>query len=154
MNSSLSLPLAAIFDFSIPSNMIAIVIPVVAIIFGCSVGIAGIYFHHQKQKLLHETARLSLERGQPIPPDILAQMTSDDNGGRPAGARRPADDIRTGLILIAVGGGLYLFFAALGVEKMRFVGAIPGLIGVALLVFGAISAAIARGKTTDSAPRS
>lgn len=153
MNSSFPLPLAALFDFNIPSSMIAIVVPVVGIIFGCSVAIAGIYFHHQKQKLLHETARLSLERGQPIPPDILAQMTRDEDA-KPSGPRRPADDIRTGLILIGVGAGVYLFFEALGVEKMRFVGAIPGFIGVALLLFGVVSAAMARAKANDTAPRS
>ncbi|MES2695192.1 MAG: DUF6249 domain-containing protein [Verrucomicrobiota bacterium] len=134
--------------------MIAIVIPVVAIVFGCSIAIFGIYFDHQKKKLLHETVRLALERGQPIPPEIMAQLSNSEED-KPAGPRRPENDIRTGLILIAVGAGVYLFFAAMSVEKMRFVGAIPGLIGVALLLFGVINTALSRKKSNDDlAPRS
>lgn len=133
--------------------MVAIVVPVVAIIFGCTIALAGMYFQHQKKRLLHDTARLALEKGQPLPTDLLNQLSSEEVVEKPAAPRKPSDDIRTGLILIAVGVGIYLFFEALSVEKMRFAGAIPGLIGVALLIFGAVSAALARNKS-DSAPRS
>lgn len=156
MTFSPPLPLAALFDFdfSLQPHMIAIVVPVVAIIFGCSIALAGMYFQHQKKKLLHDTARLALEKGQPLPPDLISKLSCDESVEKPAAPRRPIDDIRTGLILIAVGFGIYLFFFALSVEKMRFAGAIPGLIGVALLLFGIVSAALARNKADDTAPRS
>ena len=40
-----------------------------------------------------------------------------------------------GLVNIGVGIGLALFFWGLDVPQLRFVGAIPGLIGIALLTY-------------------
>lgn len=88
---------------------------------------------YRRQKLWHETARIALEKGQPLPP-----LSEED---KPKSARRSAsEDIRAGLILIAVGGGLYLLMGGLSGNVPSHVGAIPGLIGVALLIFGLISA--------------
>lgn len=88
---------------------------------------------YRRQKLWHETARIALEKGQPLPP-----LSNED---KPKSERRDAgSDIRNGLILIAVGGGLYLFMGNVAGENISHVGAIPGLIGVALLLFGLISA--------------
>ena len=47
--------------------------------------------------------------------------------------------MRAGLILIAVGGGLYLFLNALVGRALGLVGAIPGFIGVALLLYATLS---------------
>ena len=38
------------------------------------------------------------------------------------------------VVLIGVGAGIYLFFTSVGAPQARFFGAIPGFIGVALLV--------------------
>jgi len=49
-------------------------------------------------------------------------------------------DIRSGLILIAVGAGLYLFLSSVAGEAIGYVGAIPGFIGMALFLFGVVNA--------------
>ncbi len=85
---------------------------------------ATLAYRHAKrrQELWHETARVALQNGQPLPP--LPQLEKRDE---------PATDIRTGLILIAAAGGIYTAFAAF-VQPLKFVAAIPGFIGIALIL--------------------
>lgn len=118
-------------------------IAVISILGGMSIAVIAIIgafiSAFRRQKLWHETARIALEKGQPLPP------LSDED--KPKSERRNAGtDIRSGLILIAVGGGLYLFMGNVAGEKISHIGAIPGFIGVALLLFGLISA-LAQNKT-------
>ena len=87
----------------------------------------GLKFVQRRQELWHETARVALEKGQPLPPlprDMQPEKHSDEN-----------NDLRAGLVLIATGAGLYLFFAAF-IPPLRFIAAIPGFIGAALLLYG------------------
>lgn len=128
---AMNLPSFALLDLS-PGQLVAIV----AIIGGCCVGVLvpifAMYFHHRRQQLLHETARVALEKGQPMP--ALPGLADE---ARPAAVRQNDDqqnDLRGGLVLMGVGCGLYLFFLTLGASALRFVGAIPGFIGVALLL--------------------
>jgi len=108
-----------------------IVITVVAIV-------GGLITANRRQAMWHETARVALEKGQPMPksPDDEAEVEAEKNS--------EGGDIRAGLILIAVGGGLYLFLSNIGGGKVGYVGAIPGFIGVALLLFGLLSLAFKR----------
>ncbi|MEY2880138.1 MAG: hypothetical protein RLZZ15_2518 [Verrucomicrobiota bacterium] len=119
-------------------STIGLVIPVVAIVIGGVIAIGGMYFHHNQKKLVHDTARLALEKGQPVPPELLAQL-SDREKSYPRRRDEPGRDIRTGLILVAVGFGLYVFFSSFAMASMRYVGAIPGFIGLALLLYGFIA---------------
>lgn len=110
--------------------------------------IGGLITAHQRQKLWHETARLALEKGQPLPPAL------DASASRPAS--RPADgpgrDLRAGLICIGAGVGLFLFFDALLGRWMAYVGAIPGFVGVALVLYAILTMAFGR-KDQPSADR-
>jgi len=126
--------LAALFDFSFSPHMIAIIVPVAGMIFGGVMAVSAMYFKHQKQRLWHETARVALERGQPLP----ANLVEDDKPLR-LRVRSGRNDVRSGLILISVGAGLYLFLWQTGARDAAAVGAIPGFIGVALLLFGLLS---------------
>jgi hypothetical protein len=117
--------------------VVAVVVGTVAIIFGLK--------HSQRQQeLWHETARLALEKGQPLPPMPEGMKANTKPESR-------SDDLRSGLILIGVGGGLYLFFIAMNLNFLRFVGAIPGFIGIALLLYAIASQAF--GGKDDSTPR-
>src|SRR6187402_3139433 len=107
-------------------------IAVIAIAGGITVAViaivGGLITANRRQAMWHETARIALEKGQPVPksPDEadVEQEEKQSTGG----------DIRAGLILIAVGSGLYLFLGNLTGSKVGYVGAIPGFIGVALLL--------------------
>jgi hypothetical protein len=67
--------------------------------------------------------------------------------GRPL--RRARDDRRGGLVSIAVGIGVFVFFDAMQSEGVpdgvKWLGLIPGLVGIALL----INWALERGGTND-----
>lgn len=128
MNTSLNLFLAAMDKvpwIAFVSVLGGMSIAIIAII-------GGFISAYRRQKLWHETARIALERGQPLPP-----LSNED---KPKSARQSAEnDIRTGLILIGVGGGLYLFMGNFLGGKMGYVGAVPGLMGIAFLLFGVVS---------------
>jgi hypothetical protein len=116
----------------------ALIVPVVAIVIpfvfvGFIVGMK--FFNDLKaRELHHETIRRALEKGQTLPPELLNMRDS-------AAIKPKSNDRRAGLILIAVGAGLFFFFGGVtdfggihGGTGMRWVGLIPGLIGVALLI--------------------
>jgi hypothetical protein len=93
--------------------------------------IFGLKFVQRRQELWHETARVALEKGQPLPPlppDMRHEKHPNHN-----------NDIRAGLIMVATGAGLYLFLATF-LPGLRFVAAIPGFIGIGLLFFTGIDA--------------
>jgi hypothetical protein len=92
----------------------------------------SLYFRNQEEKRMHETARLALERGQPIPtfsPGWAAPQT-------PAARQNSWIGLLIGgLVNIAVGSGLYVMLASMpGAYVARYCALIPGLVGVALLL--------------------
>ena len=130
-------------SFSIPP----ILIPVLFIFGGVAVAITAIYFHFQRQKLWHETMRVSLEKGVPLPPTFTPDQRGieRDCDGR-WGRRRPFRDLRTGLILVAV--GLALSFQMSGGNRINWHsgGIIPLYIGCAFLISALLGALFRRGQ--------
>jgi uncharacterized membrane protein HdeD (DUF308 family) len=124
--------LAAMLGISLPEW--GIVIGIIAVLGGIPIAIAALYFRHQQQKLWHETARLALEKGQPLPP----QSAEDSD------RQSSTHDFRSGLILMAVGAGLYFFLG-------RGIAFIVGFTGAAL-VFYAIVIAILKRKNPPHDP--
>lgn len=129
------------------------VIGLIAIVGGLILGgvivTTMLYFQHQKQRLWHETARLAIERGQPLPP---YPATDEERASQPpAGVsydewrrHQRGRGLKGGLILIAVGIGLGFVSG-----QNFFAGAIPALIGVALV----INALVERFWTNDPSDR-
>lgn len=138
--TSLPLPLGYIFGLESPWQ-IAVVIPVAALVLGGTIAIFAMYFEHRRRALWHETARVALEKGQPLPPSEL-----DHASRQPAGDDGSSNDFRGGLVLIGVGLGLYLCLAELA-PAVRFVSTIPGFIGVALVLHGLLHAMFSRKKS-------
>jgi Domain of unknown function (DUF6249) len=70
------------------------------IIFGFSAvfGIVALVLRYRERQLRHDTIRLALEEGQPVPAELLRD---------PVGARRT--DLSRGIILLSLGAGLSLF---------------------------------------------
>jgi hypothetical protein len=108
-------------------------IPIVGIvfmsIFGAPVLIVAVilYFGFSKSRMQHRTIRMLAEKGQPIPPALLAP---------PAPAIRQRSDMRRGVVLTMVGIGAIIFFGAVNDWEggAWSLGLIPFLIGVGYLL--------------------
>lgn len=108
-------------------------IPIVGIvfmsIFGAPVLIIAVilYFGFSKNRMMHRTIRMMAEKGQPIPPALLAP---------PAPAVRQRSDMRRGVVLCMVGLGLMLFFGAVNEWEggSWAIGVIPFVIGLGYLL--------------------
>jgi hypothetical protein len=109
------------------------VIPIVAItmltIFGAPVLIVAfiMYFGFSKSRMQHRTIRMLAEKGQPIPPELLAPPTP---------TVRQRSDLRRGVVLCMVGLGLMLFFGAVNSWEggVWAIGVIPFVIGLGYLL--------------------
>jgi hypothetical protein len=112
-------------------------IPIAGMAFVLGIILIGALEKAHKDKLRHETIQRALDKGQPLPPELIE--------GKPLPseffalfARKARDDRRGGLIAIAVGVGLFVFFGAMRAEGvpdgLKWLGLIPGLVGVALLI--------------------
>ena len=106
------------------------------VIFAFVIVIVGIkrYFQWKRHQLWHETARIALEKGQPIPSD--EPIGCEWRGGRGWGGWwSPWFELRRGLVLLAVGAALYLALP----DNGKAYAAIPAFIGAAMLLFGLFS---------------
>jgi len=107
-------------------------VPIVGIVFvtlfGAPVLIVAVimYFGFSKNRMMHRTIRLMVEKGQPVPPALLA----------PPPSVRQRSDMRRGVVLVMVGLGLMLFLGAVNEWEggAWAVGIIPFLIGAGYLL--------------------
>lgn len=96
------------------------------------------YFKSQERLRLQETLRAAIEKGQPLPPEVVAALTSDVKTRRPPPTAR--SDLRRGVILLCVAGALVAFGYLWGMDEpdayypLLGVAAFPGFIGLALVV--------------------
>jgi hypothetical protein len=137
----------------IPIVILALVIGLVATV---------MYFRGKERERWHETIRLSIEKGQPVPKlqEELGGPLAEALSARLAPESRSRQRMRLvtgGLVNIAIGIGLYFGLSEVpDAHFARFFALIPGLIGVALLLSALIDALLSN-KHTDSgndAPRS
>lgn len=97
---------------------------IVAIVFGFPVAIVVVVliFRQRRNAMLHKTLAAMIDKGVPIPPELLTPAE-----------RRPKSDLRRGITLVATGIGMVVFFA-LQHEEVWGLGLIPLLIGIGYLV--------------------
>ena len=110
----------------------------VILIFGMPVFIVGIVFLfiYRSNAERQKTLRMAIEKSDTLPPELLERIQSMQK--KP---KTPMNDVRAGLILIAIAGGVmiwnYLDHGEVG-GHLSGLAAVPGLIGVALLILGII----------------
>ena len=110
----------------------------VVMIFGMPVFIFGIifFFIYRSNAERQKTLRMAIERSDNLSPEVMNALQSMQK--KP---KTPMNDVRAGLILIAIAGGLmiwnYLDHGELG-GGLGGIAAVPGMIGVALLILGII----------------
>jgi Domain of unknown function (DUF6249) len=115
-----------------PDDLPAMVIPIVGIvfltIFGAPVLIVALilYFSFSRQRALHRTVRMMVEKGQPVPEALL----------NPPPAQRQRSDVRRGVVLTMIGIGLTVFLGAASEwgGGAWTLGLIPFLIGLGYLL--------------------
>ena len=104
-------------------------LPIISVltVFGAPVAIIAffLYFRHRRNRMLHETLRTMVEKGVPIPPELILGR------GLPLAGGRGYADFRNGLILIGLGVGVLLLGKAAGFSRL---GIIPLFIGIARII--------------------
>jgi Domain of unknown function (DUF6249) len=114
----------------VPEGVFPVVAIAVLAVFGCPVAIVAVIMFSSwaKSRSLQRTVRMMVEKGQPVPPELFAA---------PSGAPlRPWYDLRRGIMLLAVGVGVIMFFgiSAGWDEGVWALGLIPGLIGLGYIL--------------------
>jgi hypothetical protein len=109
-------------------------IPILLIVFACPVVIVGLvaYFRARKQKQLHDTLRLMIEKGVPIPPELLRPPITAGAASEADNDDDPRTALRQGLFLIALGLGICLWLWIKSSDSWGL-GFIPLLIGLSFL---------------------
>jgi hypothetical protein len=121
-------------------GLVAVFIPIVAIVgFFVFLSVA-VYSRHryrsEERVKLYDTARSAVEKGQPLPPEVITAMTQTPADRMP---RTAFADLRSGVIMTAIGLGIFIFgYVGQTYERdvaiLMGIAAIPGLIGVAQII--------------------
>jgi hypothetical protein len=99
------------------------------------------YFRSLERQKLQETLRAAVERGEPIPPEIVQAMTTvPAKEVRAAVRASPDNDLRQGIVWLAIGLGIALMGYFIGFDEpdatswMLGIAAIPSFIGLAFIL--------------------
>jgi len=118
----------------IPKDVMPVAAVAILAVFGFPVAIVAVIMFSSwaKARSLHRTVRLMVEKGQPIPPGLLSTPAAVTA----AASLRPWYDLRRGIVLVAVGVGVIMFFGiSAGWDNgVWALGLIPGLIGLGYLL--------------------
>ncbi|MHB8529254.1 MAG: DUF6249 domain-containing protein [Caulobacteraceae bacterium] len=121
-------------------------VPLIFWTFVGAVILVPMYFKSRDRQKMYDTIRIAYEKGQPIPPELVAAMQANVT---PSAVIPTAErDLRRATVLIAVGLGLCglgygLWYGLMSVSDtaayitggaVAGAGAIPGLIGLAYLI--------------------
>ncbi|WP_309092060.1 DUF6249 domain-containing protein [Phenylobacterium sp.] len=101
------------------------------------------YFRSLERQKMAETLRAAIERGQPLPQEMIDAMST--NVRSPSLPPSPQRDLRTGIVWLGVALGLVTLGLVVGFEEpdasVWFLGfaAFPGFIGLAFVILGLIN---------------
>ena len=101
---------------------VAIIVPVACFVLIFGIVSTVLYAGVRRERQRQETLRAFVEKGAPIPPELLVSQVT-------------RSDLRRGIVLIATGVGLGIVLALVTPKpELASLGALPGLIGVGYLV--------------------
>lgn len=120
---------------------------IIAIIFGsiAAVCIVPFYIRSQERIRVQETLRAAIEKGQPLPTEMMATMETAARNVNLRAAPSPSRDLRTGIIWLGVGLGFAAMGVALGYEEPESTipliacAAFPVFIGLAFIALSFIN---------------
>ena len=98
------------------------------------------YFKSQERQKMADTLRTAIERGQPLPPEVVDAMSKDVKA-----PPSPQRDLRTGIIWLGVAIGFAAMGVAIGFQEpdatmpMIGVACFPGFIGLAFIVMSLLT---------------
>jgi uncharacterized protein (DUF697 family) len=108
---------------------VAVLIPIVGIVFGIGIAAVSIIAAHQRKlqryELRHKERLAAMEKGLELPPE-LAEPVEDE---------RKSNGLRSGLIGVGVGAVLYFALRGVADEDVALFGLIPAAVGVAQLIY-------------------
>ena len=122
---------------------IAVLIPFGFMAMVAAIVIVPRYFRSMERQKMAETLRAAIEKGQPMPTEVIEAMSS--NVRSPVPPPSPSRDLRTGLIWMGVAVGLAAMGFALSFEEpdalypLIGIAAFPGFIGLAFIIMWAIA---------------
>jgi len=111
-------------------------IPIALFVMIGAIVIVPTWLKSKERKEMQGTLRAAIEKGQPLPPEVIDAL-SKDNIKPPATAAR---DLRVGVIMLSVSLGIAIFGYAMSFAEMDalypIVGlaAVPGMIGLAFII--------------------
>ena len=127
-------PCFAFFDTSV----IALIIPIVAIVLGCSIPLAYIVLNYRRRKqlfeLYHQERMAAISKGIELPP-LPEDLFQDWEKPQPSLPKTPRDSLLKGLVWLFV--GLAIVIAVGGIKGMEegMLGLIPAGVGLAHLIY-------------------
>ncbi|WP_395671517.1 DUF6249 domain-containing protein [Phenylobacterium sp.] len=120
-----------------------ILIPITLFAMIAAIVVLPRYFRSQERQKFADAMRAAIEKGQPLPPEVIDAMSGDIRRGAPTAS--PARDLRTGIIWLGVAVGMAVFGLMLGMEEpdatypILAMSAFPGFIGIAFIVLGVLN---------------
>jgi hypothetical protein len=128
------------------TKSLALMIPIIAIVMGCSIPIIivglSLYFQHRKNKMLHETVRAMVEKGVPIPPEMFNKTDRNLMDRDKSDDKHPRKDLRSGVILTCIGIGVVMLCGKAGYIIL--------FLGVAFVVIGMLN--LGKGNNNNDQP--
>ena len=112
-------------------------IPMAPFLMVAAIVIVPAWLRTRERREMQATVRVAIEKGQPLPPELVAALSKDS---RPRVASSAHRDMRIGVILLFVAGGVALTGVALGqINDNAMFGtvsgaAVPGMIGLAFII--------------------
>ncbi|MBL8772171.1 MAG: hypothetical protein JNK30_12380 [Phenylobacterium sp.] len=104
--------------------------------------IAPRYFKSVERQKMADTLRVAIEKGQPLPTEVIDAMSNNVSAPQLPSAAR---DLRTGIIWMGVGVGFAALGAAVSFEEpdalypLLGISAFPTFIGLAFIVLGLLN---------------